>query len=89
MATVHANSAIDAIARLCSLVLQEVPGWPLDAIRDQVHRSIDVIVHVARRTDNERRVIEVCECDVATDGVRLRRLVDRCDLVTSLQRRRS
>ncbi len=88
MATVHANSAVDAIARLCSLVVQEVPGWPLDAIHDQVRRSIDVVVHVARGTDNERRVVEVCECDVATDGVQLRRLVDRGYLVTSLTRRR-
>ena len=43
MSTVHANSAVDAVARLCSLVLQEVPGWPLEAIHDQVRRSIDVV----------------------------------------------
>jgi hypothetical protein len=55
------DSAIDAIARLCSLVLQEVPGWPLDAIHDQVRRSIDIVVHVSRSHENRRRVIEVCE----------------------------
>ena len=60
MSTVHANSAVDALARLCSLVLQEVPGWPLDAIHDQVRRSIDVVIHVgrsvARRASGRRGV---------------------------------
>ena len=63
MATVHANSAIDAVARLCSLVLQEVPGWPLEAIHDQVRRSIDVVIHVGRTTTTGGRSIEVCESD--------------------------
>ncbi len=89
MATVHANSALDAVARLCSLVLQEVPGWPLDAIHDQVRRSIDVVVHVGRGADNQRQVIEVGECDVVTGGVNLRRLADRSDVLTPLRRRRS
>lgn len=88
MATVHANSAIDAVARVCSLVLQEVPGWPLDAIHDQVRRSIDVVIHVGRTIDNQRRVVEVCETDLATGGVHLRRLTDRATVIASLQRRR-
>ena len=54
MSTIHANSAADALARLCSLVLQEVPGWPLEAIHDQVRRSIDVVVHVGRSVGNAR-----------------------------------
>jgi pilus assembly protein CpaF len=88
MSTVHANSAADAIERLCSLVLQEVPGWPLDAIHDQVRRSIDVVIHVGRSVDNERRVIEVCESDPAAGGVRMRPLVERASVTASLQRRR-
>ncbi len=64
MSTVHANSAVDALARLCSLVLQEVPGWPLEAIHDQVRRSIDVVIHVGRSSDNHRQVVEVCETDL-------------------------
>ncbi|MEP7113890.1 MAG: ATPase, T2SS/T4P/T4SS family [Ilumatobacteraceae bacterium] len=86
MSTMHANSAADAVARLCSLVLQEVPGWPLDAIHDQVRRSIDVVIHVGRSVDNERRVIEVCESDLSADGLRLCRLVDQT-LVTAPLRR--
>jgi pilus assembly protein CpaF len=88
LSTVHANSAADALARLCSLVLQEVPGWPLEAIHDQVRRSIDVVVHVGRSVGNERRVIEICESDPVATGVQLRSLVERGSVVASLRRRR-
>ena len=73
MSTIHANSATDAVARLCSLVLQEVPGWPLEAIHDQVRRSIDVVIHVGRTTDSDGAVVEVCETDASSAGLKLRR----------------
>jgi len=88
MATVHANSAIDAVARVCSLVLQEVPGWPLEAIHDQVRRSIDVVIHVGRTNGNQRHVIEVCESDAKSVDVQLRRLAERAVVLGSLQRGR-
>jgi pilus assembly protein CpaF len=88
MATVHANSAIDAVARVCSLVLQEVPGWPLQAIHDQVRRSIDVVVHVGRTSDNKRQVIEVCESDPTSVDVQLHRLAERSLVLGRLQRGR-
>jgi pilus assembly protein CpaF len=87
MSTVHANSALDAIGRVCSLVLQEVPGWPLDAIHDQVRRSIDIVIHVGRGADNERRVIEICGSDPTAGGVELRRLAETAT-TAALRRRR-
>ena len=48
LATCHANGPIDALLRLETLVMQAAPSWPLAAIRAQLSRSIDVIVHVAR-----------------------------------------
>ncbi|MGZ4792925.1 MAG: CpaF family protein [Ilumatobacteraceae bacterium] len=88
MATIHANSAADAISRVCSLVVQEVPGWPLEAIHDQVRRSIDVVIHVGRTIDNHRGVVEVCETDAASGSVKLRRLADRRTVIAQLQRSR-
>ena len=88
MATVHANSAVDAVARICSLVLQEVPGWPLEAIHDQVRRSIDIVIHVGRAGDNQRQVIEVCESDPAVGDVQLRRLANRAEVLAQLRRSR-
>lgn len=88
MATVHANSAADALARISSLVVQEVPGWPLDAIHAQVHRSIDVVVHLGRSPDRRRHVVEVCETGDA-GKLPLRRLADSGAVRARLQRSRS
>ena len=51
ISTCHANGPTDALLRLESLVLQAAPTWPLAAIRHQLARSIDVIVHVDRCDD--------------------------------------
>jgi pilus assembly protein CpaF len=88
MATVHANSAVDAIARVCSLVLQEVSGWPLEAIHDQVRRSIDIVVHVGRSTDNRREVIEVCEANHVAGGVQIVRLAEQSAVIGTMSRGR-
>ena len=49
--TCHANSALDALHRLETLVVQAAPAWPLAAVRQQLTRSIDVVVHVVRAAD--------------------------------------
>ncbi len=58
--TCHANGPLDALLRLESLVLQAAPQWPLDAVRQQLARSIDVIIHVDR-IDGRRRISSICE----------------------------
>jgi pilus assembly protein CpaF len=60
LSTCHANGPLDALLRLESLVLQAAPAWPLDAIRHQLARSIDVVVHVDRH-GTDRRVAAVSE----------------------------
>jgi len=61
LATVHANSADDAVDRLASLVVRCVPGWPIDDVRAHVGRAVDVIVHVGRDAGGRRRVAHVAE----------------------------
>jgi len=65
--TCHANGPVDALWRLESLVLQAAPTWPLAAIRAQLARSIDVIVHVVREGD-VRRIHSIAEVVATTDG---------------------
>jgi pilus assembly protein CpaF len=60
LSTCHANGPLDALLRLESLVLQAAPQWPLAAVRQQLARSIDVVVHVDR-VEGRRRVSEICE----------------------------
>lgn len=87
LATLHANGAEDALARLASLVVQAAPGWPIDDVHTQVGRSIDVVVHVARATSGARRIVEVVEVD--RDGVRVHLLADAARVHRPLVRRRS
>lgn len=70
IATCHANGPTDAMLRLESLVLQAAPTWPLAAIRHQLARSIDVVVHVERDADARRRITEIAEVipPSTTDG---------------------
>ncbi len=68
MSTCHANNPTDALLRLESLVLQAAPTWPLAAIRHQLARSIDIVVHVDRHADGRRRVAEVAEVVAPSAG---------------------
>jgi pilus assembly protein CpaF len=63
LSTCHANSALDGLRRLGTLVMQGVPAWPLAAIRRQVSRSIDLVVHLERTSDGHRRIVEIVEID--------------------------
>ena len=59
LATVHANSADDAVHRLLTLASMSEVKIPFEALRDQIDAAIDVIVHLSRYPDGSRRVAEV------------------------------
>ena len=59
LATVHANSALDAITRLETLASMSDLGIPFEALRDQINSAIDLIVHLARFADGSRRIEEI------------------------------
>jgi pilus assembly protein CpaF len=61
LSTVHANSPADALARLETLALMAGVGLPHAAIREQVARGIDLVVHLQRGRDGSRLVTEVAE----------------------------
>jgi pilus assembly protein CpaF len=59
LATVHANSAEDAVVRLETLASMSELDIAFDALRDQINSAVDVIVHLSRASDGTRRVAEV------------------------------
>jgi pilus assembly protein CpaF len=61
LSTVHANSPVDALGRLETLALMAGVGLPHEAIAEQVQRGIDLVVHLERRRDGARRVVEIAE----------------------------
>jgi pilus assembly protein CpaF len=61
LSTVHANSPEDALRRIETLALMAGVGLPHEAIREQLGRGLDLVIHVARLSDGSRRVVEVSE----------------------------
>jgi pilus assembly protein CpaF len=68
LATVHANSALDALDRLATLVSCAAPAWPGAAIAAHLARAVDVVAHVQRGLDGVRRITEVVEVLPPHDG---------------------
>lgn len=60
LSTGHANSTIDMLNRLETLVLMGV-DIPLMAVRKQIASAIDIIVHLGRLRDKSRKVLEIAE----------------------------
>ena len=74
LSTVHANSPADALRRLETLAMMAGVGLPHAAIREQVRRGIELVVHLARSPEGERRVVEVGEVVRAAGGVGVKEL---------------
>jgi pilus assembly protein CpaF len=74
LCTVHANSPADALRRVETLALMAGVGLPHDAVREQVARGIDLIVHLVRDRDGRRRVEQLGEVASVASGVAVREL---------------
>jgi pilus assembly protein CpaF len=61
LSTVHANSPRDALARVESMVLMAGNEFPLRAVRQQLSRAIEVLVHIERFRDGSRKVTSITE----------------------------
>ncbi len=67
LATIHANSAVEALHRLASLALRGDASVDARGIREEVERCIDLVVHIAR-VEGRRFVKEVHHVGAKTDS---------------------
>lgn len=67
LSTGHANSAVDMISRLETMVLMGM-DIPLKAVRSQIASAVDVIIHLGRLRDGTRRVLSIEEVNGMVDG---------------------
>ncbi len=74
LSTVHANSPEDALRRVETLALMAGVGLPHEAIREQLGRGLDLVIHLARLSDGSRRVVEVAEVIRTAGSVGVREL---------------
>ncbi|MCX2969149.1 MULTISPECIES: CpaF family protein [Streptomyces] len=65
LATVHANSAEDALTRLQTLASMSEVKIPFAALRDQINSAVDVLVQLTRHPDGSRRITEIAILDSA------------------------
>ena len=77
LSTVHANSPEDALRRLETLALMAGLGLPHDAIREQLARGIDMVVHLERAERGARVVASIGEVAAVAGGVGVRELWSR------------
>ncbi|HET9781283.1 MAG TPA: CpaF family protein [Candidatus Dormibacteraeota bacterium] len=61
MSTVHANSAVDAFARIETMVLMGGSDLPARAIQKQIASAIDLVVHAARVRGGARKIVSITE----------------------------
>jgi pilus assembly protein CpaF len=61
MTTIHSNGPRDALHRLENLVLMAGHALPDKAIREQVSSALDLMVHVSRLADGQRKLLSVQE----------------------------
>lgn len=68
LSTGHANSTLDMLSRLETMVLQGADGLPLEAIRQQIASALDIIIHLSRLRDHSRKTMEITEVLGYSDG---------------------
>ncbi|HUQ40906.1 MAG TPA: CpaF family protein [Candidatus Limnocylindrales bacterium] len=72
LTTAHANGPYEALLRLETMSLMAGIDLPLAAVREQIRRGIEIIVHQERGPDGRRRITDVVEVVPRTsDGYEL------------------
>ena len=61
LTTMHANSPIDALNRLETMILMAGMEIPIKAIREYIGNAINIVVHVERLSDGRRKVVNISE----------------------------
>ena len=61
LTTMHANSPVDALNRLETMILMAGMEIPIPAIREYIEKAIHLVVNVERLADGKRKVTSICE----------------------------
>lgn len=61
MATIHANTARDALSRLESMVAMSNLNLPEKTVRQQIASAITIVVQISRQSDGARKVMSISE----------------------------
>ena len=68
LTTAHANSPLDCLRRLESMVLMAGVDLPLKAVRDLIQSAVDLIVQISRFSDGTRKLTSIAEVGEIYEG---------------------
>lgn len=66
--TLHANSPLDALRRLETMVLMDNKDVSLTAVREYMSNAIDLVVHMSRMRDGKRKIVAISEVVGTNNG---------------------
>ena len=66
--TLHANSPIDALNRLETMILMNEMSIPVNAVRGYIENAIDIVIQIDRLTDGKRKITSISEVNGLEDG---------------------
>lgn len=61
LTTMHANSPVDALNRLETMILMAGMEIPIKALREYIENAIDIVVHTQRLADGKRKITSISE----------------------------
>jgi pilus assembly protein CpaF len=61
LATIHANSADDAISRLMTMLGMTGTAFSEETMATLISRAVHIVIHVSRMTDGKRRITGISE----------------------------
>ena len=66
--TLHANSPVDALNRLETMILMNEMSIPVNAVRGYIENAIDIVIQIDRLTDGKRKITSISEVNGLKDG---------------------
>ena len=67
--TLHANSPIDALNRLETMILMNEMEIPVSAVRGYIENAIELVIQIDRMSDGRRKITSISEVVGLKDGV--------------------
>ena len=68
LTTMHANSPVDSLNRLETMVLMSGLDIPIKAIREYIFNAIDLVICIERLNDGRRKFVSISELEDIKDG---------------------
>lgn len=66
--TLHANSPVDALNRLETMILMNEMEIPVSAVRGYIENAIEIVIQIDRLSDGRRKVTSISEVNGLIDG---------------------